>query len=370
VESNGLSSNRGDAQTRLIAWKPRFTDPRVASTRLRCFTIMSGLRRQGYPCELFEPSRADRYALVVYAKRYDDESCQEARRLKERGTRVVLDLCDNHFFNPSDLPKYREIGGQLHRMLGVVDHVVASTEALAEVLRQEFPAMPPLAVIGDPAEERLDPALSPWRERLEGRWQLYRLIRTLGAGKRRGRSAIVWFGVHGVSNAEAGMQDLLRLRGCLEGLDRRFPLSLTVISNSMPRFDDIVRPWAVPTRYLEWAPATFFKALGAHDLAVIPITPNAFTRCKTNNRVVTALRAGLAVVADSIPSYEEFRGVIRLDEWEQGLVDYLSSPQRRRQDVVAGRAMIAERWSADVVCGRWRSLFEEMGVGIRPVATG
>src|SRR5207249_212740 len=142
-----------------IAWKPRFADPRVASTRLRCFTILSGLRRLGYSCELFEPRRADRYAVVVYAKRYDDASCEEACRLKERGTRVVLDVCDNHFFNPGGLPKYREIGGQLLRMMGVVDRVVASTDALAEVLRRESPAVAPVAVIGDPAEERIDPAL-------------------------------------------------------------------------------------------------------------------------------------------------------------------------------------------------------------------
>src|SRR5680860_1373203 len=104
-----------------IAWKPRFSDPRVASTRIRCLNPLSELQGRDYPVELFDPQRVGRYAAVVYSKLYDESAYREALALQKNGVRIVLDLCDNHFYNPNELETLRKAGAQLQRMMALAD---------------------------------------------------------------------------------------------------------------------------------------------------------------------------------------------------------------------------------------------------------
>jgi glycosyltransferase involved in cell wall biosynthesis len=96
--------------------------------------------------------------------------------------------------------------------------------------------------------------------------------------------------------------------------------------------------------------------LSAHDIAVIPVTENAFTRCKSNNRVATALSAGLAVVADSIPSYREFGQICRLDDWP-GLLEYVKDPDLRRRQAAEGRQYVMQKYSLPRIADDWERLF-------------
>ena len=59
-----------------------------------------------------------------------------------------------------------------------------------------------------------------------------------------------------------------------------------------------------------------------HDVALIPIEQNSYTIGKTINRPATAIMAGLGVVADALPAYEELRPYIWLDTWREGLEYY------------------------------------------------
>src|SRR6266705_3536036 len=123
------------------------------------------------------------------------------------------------------------------------------------------------------------------------------------------------------------------------------------------RYHKAIEPWSISTRYLAWHPETFFPALRAHAVAVIPISVNPFTRCKSNNRVALSLHMGLAVVADSIPSYLAFGEACYLDAWETGLETYLSNPDLRGRHVEIGRAIIAQDWTLARIADRWHDLF-------------
>jgi len=81
--------------------------------------------------------------------------------------------------------------------------------------------------------------------------------------------------------------------------------------------------------------------------------PNPFTKCKSANRLVTALDAGLATIADGIQSFMPFRDVCILDEWETGLAQYLSSPTNRARDVAGARALIDARYRLPHIAGLW-----------------
>jgi hypothetical protein len=317
---------------------------------------MRELQARGYPVELYDRRRAGLYSAVVYSKRYDDASYEEAITLKARGIRIVFDLCDNHFYNPRDLPGLRRAGEQARRMMAIADHLVASTDAMAEVMRTELTDVQPITVIGDAVETDLGAVpLSPWR-RWWARRQWHRVQASL-QGTIPDPTRLIWFGVHGGPGAEHGVLDLLKLEPLLARLAQEFPLSLTVISNSRRKFDRTIGRWAIPTRYLEWSPETFLAALRAHDIAVLPVSGNPFTRCKSNNRLALALHAGLAVIADEIPSYRGFARACFLNDWEAGLETYLRDPARRRQDSTHGHDLVSAGWTIPVIADQWEALF-------------
>lgn len=319
---------------------------------------MSELQSRGYSVEVFDRRHVSRYAAVVYSKAYDDSSYHEAVDLKLKGARIIFDLCDNHFYNPRNLRYWKDARERLRRMMTLADGLVASTEALAEVMKNELPTQRPIAVIGDPVEtEILNCSTSSWK-----RWFALRqsasLLSKLTVGRGQGRTPLIWFGNHGSPNAEGGMLDLQKIRRLLERLNCQFPISLTVISNSRWKYQRAIKPWKVPTYYLNWHAATFLSTLRAHVIAVIPISPNPFTICKSNNRLALALNEGLAVVADLIPSYREFAGVCYLGEWESGLHSYLRDPRLRSSHAALGRTIVRDRWSMPRIADQWQTFFD------------
>lgn len=362
---------RGETTGRMVGWRPRAPDVFVASVRMRCLQPLGELQRRGLPLELFDRDAPQRYSAVLFSKCYDDRALAEAKELRRRGARVLFDLCDNHFHVESMTPRLEKRAHQLKAMLEQVDGLVTSTPALAEVLRAQLPQPRPIAIVDDVVETELPAPWRPLRARLRAGKELKSLKRELAAERASGRTPLVWFGVHGGPYARCGIVDLERIRDVLHDLDRRHPLSLTVISNSRGRYEDVVGGWSIRRRYVEWHPATFLPALRDHAAAVIPITPSAYTRCKSHNRPAQALAAGLAVVADAIPSYEALRPYLRLDDWAAGLAGYLADPALRVRDAVAGGAFVRRRYSAAAVADQWQQvLVGAEGLASRATSAG
>jgi hypothetical protein len=348
-------SGQGANRPFLVGWRPAADDPRVASVRIRCLNPLAELRRAQYPVELYDPSRRGTYSVVVFSKIYDEATQAEAARLRESGAWVVLDLCDNHFYDPGTSELVRAASTRLRRMLGLADELVASTETMAAVLQQETGGRTPITVIGDAVETAIDAPQSAGWSRWLARRKLRSLLSQLDASA---ATRLVWFGSHGGPAGEHGMGDLETIQPLLESLHGERPLSLTIISNSAEKFERLIGPWRLPTHYLAWHPATFLEALRAHHIALIPIQDNPFTRCKTNNRLVTALAAGVAVVASGIPSYQPFADVAELDDWPGGLRRYIFDPEARRRAVAAGQALVQREWTLPLIADQWRRYFD------------
>lgn len=158
------------------------------------------------------------------------------------------------------------------------------------------------------------------------------------------------------------MKDLLGVKRILEDVDRRWPIQLTVVSNSREKFQMLfpsAGEWSFPVHYLEWHPETFLDALRAQVLAVLPITPTPVSVCKSSNRLALALSLGLSVVAGGIPSYFPLRTACRLDDWTDGLITYLSDPVARSRDVERGRALAERRYNVSTIADQWRAVLDD-----------
>jgi hypothetical protein len=300
----------------------------------------------------------------VLSKRYDAQSVKVAVELRQRhGTRLVLDLCDNHFYADSDDAVWKHRADDLRAAVNAVDVVVAASSALAEIVSAEARTGLPVVVIGDAVEALTHPSGLVRLAHPLAAWQLAQLRSNLATPEIGAGRKLVWFGNHGSGYADGGMADLSALREVLEAANLECPLSLTVVSNHRRKFADLTSNWRIKTHYLEWHQATFSRALCLHDVAVIPIGRNPFTVCKTSNRAATALAHGLAVAADSIPSYQALGDCIVLDDWTAGLHKLLTDPGFRLSSVSRGAALVRAECSIEHIAGRWRDVLLEREAG-------
>lgn len=335
-----------------VAWWPHTTNRAVASYRLRCWQIIEEIRRRGLSADLYRPWKVPQ--VLVMSKRYDATSLQAARALRDaRGTRLVLDLCDNHFHADTDDTQWKRRADALRATVRSMDLIVASTPTLAEVVRAEAGPEVPIEVVGDAAEAPYNPGRLPRMLHGVAERRLNQLRAELQRQPVLSGRRLVWFGNHGSAYAEGGMSDLVSLRKALEEAHREAPLSLTVVSNHRAKFDQLTAGWAVPVHYVEWHPNTVSRALCLHDVAVVPVRTNPFTMCKTNNRVATATLHGLAVAADAIPSYRDLGNWIVLDDWETGLRRLMDDAQYRASCVASGKTLLAAHWSLKHVTDQW-----------------
>lgn len=341
-----------------LAWWPHTTNANIASYRLRCLRIMEALGRGGLPCSIWRPG-GPAPSVLVLSKRYDGGSLQRALELRRvAGTRLVLDICDNHFYSATEGPSWQHRADELRRAATSVDTVVTSTEALRQVVHQHVGDQPDVQVIGDaveaPTGERLPRSWHPGALMDELRLRLLdRRLQTDGVPAVR---RAVWFGHHGSPNAEGGMSDLASIRPHFAKAMARAPVSLTVISNNSRKFHELRRNWPSPIYYLPWSATTFSQALRRHRVAVIPIRVDPFSRCKTSNRVATSLLHGLTVVADEIPSYREFEEAIFVGDWESNLEQALSGGDFLGPRVSRGVDLVHSRYSIDQISDKWRKV--------------
>lgn len=333
----------------LVGWKAAVRDRKIASLRYRVEAPVRALQALGHQVEMFEPERAGDYDTIVFSKTYSPADRALAAAVRKRGGKVVFDLCDNHFYNPHDLPRYHEIREEILEMLALAHAVVCATHTLAEVVRAEAPSAPLPMVIGDAVEKIVlpdEPAFAPLP-------QVRRLL---------------WYGSHGSPNASAGMVDLLRIADLLEDLNRREGVELVVCSNDREKYERKIAPLDLPSRYVDWSLDGFPAVLAAVDAVVIPINKNPFTACKTHNRLSLALYAGVPVVADSIESYRDFAPYCTLDDWEGGLNRLFEDVDAQRARALASRGHSDRCWSLDTIALKWANALELGAIAARPVA--
>ncbi len=318
----------------MIGFKPRVQDAAIASYRYRVLTPIEALRHRGHQLEVFDPTRWSEYEAVVFSKAFRSDDQQLAARLNAAGKRVILDLCDNLFYNPDSIPKYDQVREDLLRMIALSDRVICSTESLAEVVRNEAGALARSVVVAPDSFEQAQ--VSEFRHR---------------RGQEPAR--LLWFGLHGSPNAPSGMVDLLGIRRVLVEAYAKRPFELIVCSNSQDKFDDLIAGYPTPVRYVEWSPETFSEELSACDAVVIPLSRNPFVSVKTHNRLSLALSAGTPVVADMLESYREFAAFCYLDDWVRGLEAVLLRPEEARARARGARRHLEMYWSPEAIAPKW-----------------
>lgn len=328
-----------------VGWIAKSKNPKVASVRYRCHTPIQSLTDRGFPVELYQHDKRNRYSLVIFSKVYSPKEQELARELKRAGVKTALDLCDNHFYNPNNLPAYREAAHNLQAMLSLVDCCICSTPTLKHEVLQSTSRAPHIYVVGDAVEE-LPPLRKSWWPTIQKK-----------------RPTLLWQGIHGVPNAECGMLDILKIKDNLTRLAKDHDFELLVLSNNKAKYKSHIAPLPFRTRYSEWSLPRLRRLLDEVAGVIIPVTPNPFTLCKSNNRLTLPLGYGVPVVADAIPSYSEFAPYVFLDQWDEGLRAILERRPLVAEKTTSGRTYVMENYSAAKLGEEWERALNAALIG-------
>ncbi|KAB7648454.1 hypothetical protein [Polymorphobacter fuscus] len=320
----------------------------VASNRLRMFAPLAALRRRGLDVELFDPARGARgYDAIVFSRGFSPAAVHIARAARADNRRIIVDVCDN-MFALAGRAGFRGCCNRLREMMALADVVTAPTAMMAAQLEAHGPGAA-FRVIPD-ALETIDPC--PVTTRAHG--AVAGLEQFLG--RHSGALHCVWYG-----SSVPGMSGFAHLDGAvreLESFGRRHPVTLTVISDTRLRYWLARRHWRIPSVYLPFGNDSFGPALARHHVAVIPVGRNGYTSGKSINRAATAVMAGLGVVADPLPSYEELRPWIVLGDWQAGLAHYADCLPATDPALPQARRHLEARYGADAVAGQWEAVLD------------
>lgn len=324
-----------------IGWRPWRYDDRIASVRLRSLLPCEHLRRAGFDASIV-PADGSRlapgaYDCVVFQKAYGQHDLDLARRFLDQGTKILFDLCDNHFYNPTGDPRLAERASRLDAMIDLCEAVTTPSPELAALVANR-----PTFIVDDVLDV---PALPPL-------WRALDPLRSLA--RRRGREArLVWFGNSGSLEPSFGLVHLAGLLPVLARLHRSLPLRLTVISNSKEAFDRHLSTSTVPARYVEWRAGSFAREFRQHDVCLLPVEANPFTIGKSNNRLVLSLMLGVPVVASDLPSYRPFSSWTLTGDWETNVRRYLDDSALAERHVREAQDHIRATFTPERTVDQW-----------------
>lgn len=356
-----MNPNRRTAGTGLrVAFWPHLSDQQIASTRIRCYQVVEGMRSLGADVGLFEVTKPAPHVLVL-AKRYDEATLKQAVALREgHGTRLVLDLCDNHIDTVEETEKLKRRRLALEAAMQAVDRIVVSTRSLSAHLLAHMPELAAkVHVIGDSIDmsavkgagaplslaERVRNAKSWVREHM----------RPVKHGRR-----LIWFGNHGSAGAEGGMQDIDLVAPSLARHHRHEPLKLTVVSNNRDKFNKLAQRWEFDSEYVPWSLDALRRLAVKQDISIIPARLNPFTECKSPNRAVTSFLMGWSVVCSPLPSYVDMFGENLVMDWDAGLESLMQQESLRRQQVERAEVIIMKSSDIRAVASEWLALVKDI----------
>lgn len=268
------------------------------------------------------------------------------------GKKILYDICDNVFAGKENR-KTKKRSYSVREMMNYADIVSFTTETLRDqIIKIVHYNIKNTIIIPDFLDVFIEKSIDIKNTKI---------IRSYCGVKKfiqenEKKIHCIWFGKS--QGNKSGICHIGNAVNKLEEFSKIHPVTLTVISNRPFRYWMYSRKWKIPHHYENWNSENFGNILSLHDIAIIPLEKNEYTIGKTINRPAAAIMAGLGVVADSIPAYEELRQFINLDDWESQLDHYRLCSPKTDQDLNRARIYLENRYGEDNVGKQWANVLK------------
>jgi hypothetical protein len=268
--------------------------PTFASYRYRAEIPAEILRSMGRTANL-----NDGEAEILVLSKPCDEDLVLAQQAKAEGSKIVVDICDDHFDSKPDL---------YNGVCEIADQIVCASEIMQHRIKGYTGKG--AAVIPDPYEIAESPPHAEGND-------------------------LLWFG---------HQRNLKELESVWQILQDR---KLRVVSG----------PKAIPN-VIPWTPENIRAVLSQTNTVLLPVIKGREHR--SANRLINALRSGCFAVCMGHPAFEIFRKFVWVGHFATGM-RWLDANQHILNELVAeAQDYIRDRYSPETIGKTWQSLFDSI----------
>lgn len=289
----------------------------------------------------------DDAAFVIAVKPLLEGDAAWIREVAGRGTPVIADLCDNVFID-GYANQGEDIGRRFAALAGAFAAVMVPTAALRDIVIERTRLEPGrVFVVPDIVESRrlLDRQRKLLGQSLRAKEMMMRFAPVARRWLVRRPPMLLWFGNHGASYANFGMDDLRLFEDALRLASERFGAELCVVSNNRERFEKLAARLPIASRYVEWTPTRVDRLLSSASVCLVPNSLDSFSATKSANRAVRALSAGVPVVATRTTAYAGLEGAMWLDDPADGIATYLGDRALRDAHLAEAKRVLERQYS-------------------------
>lgn len=297
----------------------------MASTRIRSYDVINYLNAQRIPAELYNGH--NNYDIVIFQKSFQPNHIELAKRLQAKGTKIILDINVNYVLLENEAINYvkSEQKSNILKMLGIADGVIVASEKLGEIYKNYHERV---TVIEESIEDRFF--------RANKVYEVNEPLKLLYCG-------------YAIKAAE-----VLLIKEVLKALHKEFSVKMLYICEKDPKLD------IIPYQFLEYNHALLPGLLLKGDIKIAPRDlSNSYNWGHTFTKVAYPMAVGLPAVASPVPSYLN-RGVLicnNQSEWYDVLQKLISSADLRKEYGLAGKKIVKENFSIEVIGRKYIDLF-------------
>jgi hypothetical protein len=172
---------------------------------------------------------------------------------------------------------------------------------------------------------------------------------------------LLWYGNYGNEHyGRFGLTDLVDNRVALERIAVEFDVELVVISNSAAKFEQLIAPLSIRSRYVEWHPARVQEELVRADIVLVPNSCDEFSISKSANRTALALMANRPVVATLTPALRPLADCIETGDFYSGIRRYLTDPQHAAAHLAKALERCQQLYGQAAIANSWLELLDSL----------
>ena len=298
----------------------------MASTRIRCFDIIKYLKEHGTDTGLYRAFK--KYDIVVFQKSFYEKHYRLARKLRARGTKIVLDVNVNYFEKTGETLQVTEKHIEaLHRFLELTDTIFTSSSYLTEIAGKYHP----------------DVHYIPEHVSTSGSYPPRKLNDPV---------KLVYCGYAIKADSVLLIKDVLRK------LAESYNIELMFVCEKDPQLD-----LPVKASFIKYDHNKLAEILRQGDIKIAPRKlDNSYDLGHSFTKIGYPMSVGLPVVASPVPSYKGSPAMIAEspEDWFDHISFLINTPEEYTKLSGEGILFVKEHYSIDKIGGIYKELFEKV----------
>lgn len=304
----------------------------MASTRLRVYDVINNFSNdENYFLELYKPWK--KYDIVIFQKKFDDSALKLAKKLKQGGVKIILDINVNYYDKKTLEEKDLQMNNQIMKFTAVADGIITSTPYLENYVKKIFLSKKITYI-----PENITDIFFSIRKRVPESSKNLKLVYAGYAIKAK---------------------EILLIKKILQELCKIYNFSLLLICEKNPA----ISIDGIKIEFIKYRQKRIHQQILEGDIFIAPRDlNNPYNLSHSFTKIGYPMAVGIPVIASPIPSYEKSPALLckTEEDWSMTLNRLLKNPQEYTLLQKSGIAYCQENFSSSVITQKYYRFFQDL----------